>query len=565
MTAFLLSIMLLSNPTFASIHEYRDIARDSEDFYPIDYLRRNGVFQDTAYFKPETLVSKAEFIKYLVILNNPEFKPNSEPVKLPYSDTQGNSWYAPYLNEAIRLGILSGKEETIDPYAKLSLIDALTLLFQSQSIPIPKVYKGDIPYTDVQKNQISQALIMRALEFDLMKPERPDYVGIYQRVTRADAARMIYKMDLVNLSSPTKASASESQDPQLEKIINAWDLIFNSFINKDEINKDDVADAALHAMAEKLGDPYTTYMDHEENQAFTDNFDGQIEGIGAFIGLNDAKEILVISPIVGSPAELAGVKAGDVIVKVDDTEITPGMDLTKAVSLIKGPKGSTVSLTLRRNSETVVITVVRDVVKVESLTYDVQGNGKVMVIKLTQFNQNAGKQFDEVSDIIAGSSNIKGIIIDVRNNPGGLLDTAVSILGHLIEKGAELLTVQYSYFNYTQYNKGGQGELSDYPIVVLTNKGSASASEILAGAIQDYGFGKIVGETSYGKGTVQEVNYFIDNSSLKITVAKWLTPLNTDINKAGITPDIQVADNPNTETDEQMNRALNEVIKMIGN
>jgi len=302
-TAFLLSIFIFSSGTYAKPHEYLDIPRDSEYFYPIDYLRRNDVFRDTLNFRPEIIISKAEFIKYLVILNSPDFK-TKPTADLPYADTRNNAWYSSYFKEAIRLGIISDLQQNIDPYKKLSVIDALTLLFHSQSIPIPKVYKGTIPYTDLERNKQAAPLIMRGLEFDLIKPQRADYVGIYRRINRADAARMIYKMDLVNLEAPTSITSSKlSFDSQLQKIVDTWDLIFSNYVDKDSIDKVALSTAAIRGMVEALDDPYSSYLDREANMAFTDEFDGEIEGIGAFIGLNDDKEIVVISPIGGSGRE----------------------------------------------------------------------------------------------------------------------------------------------------------------------------------------------------------------------------------------------------------------------
>jgi len=302
-------------------------------------------------------------------------------------------------------------------------------------------------------------------------------------------------------------------------------------------------------------------MDPSENAVFSDDLDGEIEGIGAYIAADDDGAITIIAPIQDSPAERAGIKPGDIIIKVDDKDITE-MTLYEAVNLIKGPKGTTVKLTIKRNGLTKIIEVVRDVVKITSLEYEVIGNGKIMLIKIAQFNQNTPVEFQEVTEIIQNNPAIKGVIIDVRDNPGGLLDSVIRVLNFILLTDSEIVTIEYSYFNYTQYARGN-GDLADYPMVVLINKSSASASEILAGALKDYDLAKIVGETSFGKGSVQEINYFIDSSSLKLTVAKWLTPLNHDIDKYGITPDITVTDNPNTETDEQMDRALVELNKMM--
>ncbi|MCH7761781.1 hypothetical protein IIA15_10360, partial [candidate division TA06 bacterium] len=234
------------------------------------------------------MINKAEFVKYLVLLNSPEFRPSST-ADLPFEDTRNNAWYASYFKEAIKLGILDDRARKAEPDKKLTLIDALTLLFHSQSIPIPNVYKGNIPYTDVARNTQSQALIMRALSLDIILPQRHDYVGIYLRINRAQAARMIYKMDLVTLGSAYSNGLPQisTYTPELDKIISVWELIENSYLRTDSIDKAAITNLVLKTLVDQLDDPYSAYMDQEENKNFLDSLDGEIEGIGAVVGFND--------------------------------------------------------------------------------------------------------------------------------------------------------------------------------------------------------------------------------------------------------------------------------------
>lgn len=559
-TTIILSIFILSS--FGTVYAYDDVPSESEYFYAIEYLRRNDVFMNTKNFNPDIIISKAEYIKYLVLLNSPDFTTGSN-VSLPYEDTQNNAWYAPYFAEAIRLGIISDRELKMEPYKKLTLINALQLIFHSQSIPIPKVYKGSIPYIDAERNSAYAPLIMRALSLGLIEPQKPDYVGMYRRVTRDEAAQIIYKMDLVSInpgSTSTSTSITQSFDLYLQKIVSSWELINSSYVDKDELNQSEMSDAAINAMVGILNDPYSAYLDPEENSAFSDDLDGEIEGIGVFIGINDDNMLAIMSPIADSPAEKAGIMPGDIILKVDGVDVSD-KTLYESVNLIKGPRGTTVELTIKRGEDTRIIDVIRDVIKIGLLKYEVINNGKTMYVGISHFNQNAPNEFREVVEIIQNNSNITGLIIDVRDNPGGLLDSSLRILDFMLKPGAESVTIQYNYFKYSQYSTGN-GELSDYPIVILINENSASASEILAGALQDFGIATIVGETSFGKGSVQEVNYFVDNSSLKLTVAKWLTPLKQDIEENGIIPDVKVIDIESTTKDEQLERAILEIGKL---
>lgn len=552
--ALMLSLSILA----PSLMAYDDVAGDSPYFYAIEYLRKNDVFKTTKLFKPDSIVTRAEYISYLVKLNSPKFK-RPASIKLPYSDTLDSAWYAPYLVEAVRVGILTGKEQKMQPGQNITLLDALELLFHSRSIPIPRRYVGEMPYRDLAKNTQAQAMVMRAQELGIVQPEKQDFFGLYRKISRAEAAKMIYKMDLVDLRDPSNA-VSATNDTQLQRVENAWKLVQSNYVDKDKLDSKKLADTAIKAMVDTLQDPYSVFMDETENQALSDEIGGQFEGIGAYVEMKENKDIAVVSPIKDSPAFLAGVKAGDIIRKVNDFD-TKGATLQETVKQIKGPKGTTVKLTLERNGQTIVLDVMRDVVNVHSLEYEVVGNGKIMHIHLMTFSQNLVKDFNDVVDIIRKNTEIKGVILDVRNNPGGLLDAAVGILSAILPADSVAVNIKYSYFNFTQYT-AGNGPLAGYPMVVLANKGSASASEIVAGALKDYGVAKIIGETTFGKGTVQEVNYLGDGSSVKLTVAKWLTPLGNSIQKTGIAPDIEVAAGSNG-TDPQMDRALAEIGKLI--
>jgi len=558
-----LSLVVFTFFTLAPVGlAYQDVPQDSTYYYPVDYLRRNDVFKDTLYFYPDILINKAEFIKYLVLLNSPEFRRTST-ADLPFEDTRNNAWYASYFKEAIKLGILDDRDPKAEPDKKLTLIDALTLLFHSQSIPIPNVYKGLIPYTDVARNTQAAPLSMRALSLDIIYPNRSDYVGIYQRVTRAQAARMIYKMDLVTLGSSYSNGLPQvsSYTAELDKIIGVWEIIEASYLNQASLDKATITDLVLKNLVEQLDDPYSVYMNEEENMNFQDGLDGEIEGIGAVIGFNDNDEIIIISPIKNTPADRSGLKAKDIIISVDDQSVA-GMSLEDVVGLIKGPRGTTVKIRIKRSTGYETMIIERALIEIPSVEYELIEGGNVMLMNFSQFNYDASEEFQLALNALNADAGIKGLIIDLRANPGGLLGETLRILGHFVEAQEEVVTI--NYVDYTQVLLSrGPADLNSFPTVVLIDGGSASASEIVAGALQDYDLATIVGETSFGKGTVQEVNYFMDNSSLKLTVAEWLTPLRQSIQDGGIEPDVVVADNPSTVADEQLQRAILELSKLM--
>ncbi|OGY55346.1 MAG: hypothetical protein A3C82_02845 [Candidatus Wildermuthbacteria bacterium RIFCSPHIGHO2_02_FULL_47_12] len=341
----------------------------------------------------------------------------------------------------------------------------------------------------------------------------------------------------------------------------AWRIVQEKFATKEPLNNQNMVYGAISGMLGSLEDPYTTFMNPEDSQRFFDDLQGSFEGVGMEIGIRN-KALQVISPLEGTPAKAAGVKAGDRIIKIGDI-VTDGMSVEKAVSLIRGPKGTEVKLTLFREGwdETKEMSIVRDVIVIPSLEWKLKGD--VAYIKLFQFSEKAGRDFRKaVQDILA--SNAKSIVLDVRNNPGGFLDVAVDITGWFVERGSTVVTEELKDASEQRVHQArGTAGLLSYPLVVLINEGSASASEIVAGALRDNRGILLIGQQSFGKGSVQEIENLRDDSSLKVTVAKWLTPKGNVIQGVGLKPDIEIENTPEDEEkgiDAQLDKAL-EVVK----
>lgn len=545
-----------------NVHLYQDVSEESVYFSAVDYLRRNDVFMNTPHFYPEKIISRAEFIKYLVVLNNPRFI--RIPAELPFEDTQNDAWYAPYFKEAIDLGILDERELYAEPYKQLTMHDALALLFHSQSIPIPNVYRDEIPYTDIKPDSFNAALFMRAIALKIVEPMRADYFGMYRRVTRGQAANMIYRLDLAaNGLNAINNSASANPDyaPELQKIINVWQLVETNFIYEENIDKAAMSDAALEAMVEALGDKYSSYMDQQKTSAFFGSIEGNVEGIGAVLGYNEAKEVIIMSLIPDSPAEKIGLLSKDVIAEVEGQDVL-GKTIEEIVPLIKGPKGTTVKLKIRRGVNFLEYTIQRELINIKALDYDIIDNGSIYHIKLSQFGATADQELIQVLNVFKNDPQAKGLILDLRNNPGGLLDVTVDFLGHFIEAEKELVHVNYKDYSQVLLSHG-DAEMKDVPMTVLINGLSASASEIVAGALKDYKLATLVGETTFGKGSVQSLKMMTDQSSLKLTVARWLTPNGFNINEEGVSPDVLASDNIETSEDEALSVAITEVKKRM--
>lgn len=297
---------------------------------------------------------------------------------------------------------------------------------------------------------------------------------------------------------------------------------------------------AAAGLVSGLGDPYSAFFPPEESRAFQEEITGTFDGIGVEVGIRDDR-IAVIAPLAGSPAETAGILAGDAILMIDGVS-TAYMTLDEAISHIRGEKGTEVTLTLGRDGETPEITVVRDTIVVQSASWErvelPEGKGTVGLVTLSSFTRETNREFDDVVAQIL-LANPDGMILDLRNNPGGFLDIAIDIAGHFV--GQQIVVIERSGDGTQEtFQSEQQKSIDGIPIVVLVNEGTASASEILAGALQDYGLATLIGAETFGKGTVQELEQLTGGSSLKLTVAEWLTPKGRSLAENGLTPDVLV-------------------------
>jgi len=335
-----------------------------------------------------------------------------------------------------------------------------------------------------------------------------------------------------------------------------WDTMKELYVDKDQISDKQLFYGSLKGLVNSLEDPYSEFMDPQLTKEFEEDMSGSFEGIGAEIGIRDGI-LTVIAPLEGTPAQKAGLMSGDKILEING-ESTKDMNIDQAVSKIRGPKGTEVVLNIFRTGleDFKDINIIRDTIVIKSVSLEILDNN-IFLIKINAFNDDTEYLFSDFAKQ-AFDNKAKGVILDLRNNPGGYLETSVNVLGEWIN-GEVALAERFTDGHEMEYIAKGNNYLKDIPTVVLINYGSASASEIVSGALQDYGKAKIIGEKSYGKGSVQMVKNIKDGSSLKITIAKWLTPKGQDINKEGIKPDEEVKlslEDFENDIDNQLNRAL---------
>ncbi|RDU36451.1 peptidase S41 [Neobacillus piezotolerans] len=336
-------------------------------------------------------------------------------------------------------------------------------------------------------------------------------------------------------SQPMVIGGSSERD-EFAKLYNAYDTLKKGYYK--DIDEDKVINGAINGMIQSLDDPYSTYMDEKDAKEFQHSVSSSFEGIGAEIQEKDG-HIMIVSPLKGSPAEKAGLKPKDIVIMVDGKSIQ-GMTSTQAVMLIRGEKGTKVELTIQRPGVegTIKVPIIRDEIPIETVHGEMVGDG-IAKVQITTFSTNTSKELVETLNNLQ-EKGMKGLILDLRQNPGGLLEQAVSISSMFVPKGKLLFKVEERNGNIEEYKSKNEGN-PEFPLVVLIDNGSASASEILAGAVKESAGVPLVGEKSFGKGTVQTVQDFPDGSNVKFTTAKWLTPNGNWIHKKGIEPDYKVA------------------------
>lgn len=344
----------------------------------------------------------------------------------------------------------------------------------------------------------------------------------------------------------------------------AWQIIKEQALKGETTANKELVYGAIRGLVNSLGDPHSVFLTPGDAKQFQDDIGGTFSGVGMEIGKKNGN-LVVIAPLKDTPADKAGIRPNDRVLKIDDT-YTDELDVEQAVKLIRGVSGTEVILQILRDGWDAVkeFKLTRTQIEVPTVEFEIKGDNSAY-IKLNTFNEKAPQLFYDALQK-AGQANARGIILDLRNNPGGYLEVAVNIAGYFVPRGKVVVSEKFRTGKIDEFKSVGKGELKSVPVIILINGGSASASEILAGALRDINKSKLVGEKTFGKGTVQTLNSLTDGSTIKVTVANWVLPSGVIIEKDGLKPDIEVKisdEDIKNGKDPQLEAAIAEMKKEI--
>lgn len=597
-----LSLLLIVSINIPTASAFRDLSSDSKVLPAVNHLVEIGAIEDKGFFRADDTVPAVMFWKALIA--DTGFEPESATFDTPLpSNISEDDDFAPYLREGIRRGFING-DENFSKFKAIKRIDAIKYLVQTKAILPPKfvstkfksqasgfapnaqylfnaeaAYASGIltdndinplrPYENITRRELAQWIFNwhengMKKESGLQKPNAErfkDRQYPYQKRRSTSRRSGTDNIPTIKVGTKNNFKKLKSQDYDvLDEVLNQVDLKFKFTDKLDEERRGNMLNNAIKALIEGLDDKYSSYVEPEKAKEFNQGLNGKFEGIGAYVEMiND--RFTITSPIAGSPAEKVGLKANDIVSKVNDEPVT-GLPIKEIIDKIKGPSGTDVKLWIIRQGEGKEFIVTRGKITIPPLKLEWKQG--IPIVGMHQFSRDTGNKLQAMLKDEILPKKPRGIVFDLRNNPGGFLTAAVDVGSIFLDSGEEVFSVDYKN-NLEVFNSKSKGILADYdnPMVFLQNKGTASASEILTSMIQDYKIGEVVGMPSLGKGTVQEVVQFTNGGTLKLTVAKWLTPLDRWINDIGVTPDVQVSDPTDQERDSKTDRQLTTAINKI--
>lgn len=539
-------ISFFSHTAYAA---FQDVPSDSLYYEAVEYFSEDFpiLSTDRDNFNPSVPVTNAEF--YKLLLGSAGFQPYSTFINdTPCLNINGDEWFVPYVEKALELNLINCNEYNpyFDSESHITRLEGLKKIFYIYELEYADIAESTFGYKDINSSVPYAGLVQTAYNMQLFSDYKTGYLHPNDLLTRGEAVHILlnvhknieYLPDIGIIYFEQYYSDIENQETY-SIFLDVWNKITTEYISKDEIDKNSLIYGAIDGMVAKLGDPHSVYFEPNDSISYQESLDGSFEGIGIYLNEENG-DLVIVTPLKGSPAEKADIKPGDIILEIDNVSIEQ-MNLTEVVAMLRGPAGSSVKLKLKRDNYIFEVSVIRSQIEVPYVEGELK-NG-IGIIHYYQFTGNSHEQFvSELKKLT--DQNPKALILDLRNNPGGYLSSAQDLVSHFLPEKTVFAHLIFADGSKEADKSYGPGELNKYQTVVLINEGTASASEIAALALKDVNKSKIVGSVTYGKGKIQEIVTYYDNSALKLSIAKWTSPTGTYIDGTGITPDyaVQISD-----------------------
>lgn len=542
----LIFIGILSVFTATASASYTDVPNSNTYYSSISYLELQGATDSGAKFRPDDRIKKAELFKLIFKIFGEE-KSNSKSSS--FTDVDSSSWYAQFAELAHEYDLIDKKEKTFSPNANVNKIEAINYLYRMYGIAAPRISEGkrSTLFKDVSVDHPYYSFIKKAIDLGIFEKSPLRKFKPYSYISRGEFANMLFEFDQWYTNESGTKTSSISGVHKSDIFADIWRKILNNYYlqNGTEIDEEALFQAAVKGMVQSLDDPYSVFISGNSADDLVVTLSGEFEGIGVYIVQDEiTKKVYITDFVPGSNAKEVGILVGDIIEEVDGTDVA-GLGYAEIIRKIKGEAGTQVKLKIRRGTQAFEFNVERrhldlTLQKGEIIEED------VWYIDINLFDDGSFIEVSSILQELSGQvSKPRAIIIDLRANGGGYLNSALSIAGHFVPYSETLVQLDYGTFREEIMNSG-KGEYFGIPLYVFVDGFSASASEILAAALQQKAGAILIGEQTFGKGTAQQINQYWDGSILKLTIAEWLGPDGTAIQGVGISPDHQITGKSST-------------------
>ncbi len=504
----------------------------------IKYLEEHHIISAEEVFKPNEFITRGEFVVWT--LKNSGFSGKTSGHE-NFTDIDEKNPIFSYISTASEMGALESFGKTFQENKKITKQQAMEILFTVEGFSVIPVLETPKEWKDLPKNIRVKSLLLKAIYLGFLSPSEEGKISPNGKLTKKQASEILALTTQINLQE------NEDTTPVFPKFDHVTNIVDENFLYRENILDENLEEGAIRGYISMLDDPYTVYFDKKESEEFLNAVNGEnvgsekeFSGIGVSLGMNKAKSTVIMKVFPNTPAERAGLQAGDIISAIDDVNVK-SETVDTISSRIQGESGSSFSLTVIRQGENKVFSLTREKISITpEKNVWASTREDILWIHINSFGDKTPQEFREILEKNVNATT-QGIIIDLRGNTGGFVETALKMLGELLPE--KTVAMQISSKNSTSFEKTiGKGEYSKIPLVVFQNEFSASASEIFSGAIQDTQRGKIIGRVSFGKGLAQDFIPLSDGSHIKITIEEFKTPKGKKVNGIGISPDIKIVE-----------------------